>query len=309
MAGNTDKTTRSTRRGRGAGAAAEATEAGASKDAAIAVANDKKRPAAASKEAASPKKAKKKATADASKTGKSDGRTKNKGAAKRESYSVSFKLKTIQDYEAWEAEQRKLVEQQGEAPPKGSKDKVKEPTVRQYVISKNLGIKYYKFLSPTSGWRHPTVKARILADAGNSEYKDMSRMTDRTKNKSYYADMEEALVKRMEECREDRVSVNTKLIRTMAKEELKKLEGDDNSEKVKKFKASNGWVYNFLKREARKATDEKKTFEKIKRVNTKKKGKGSKKEEAKDAKATAEDVVVEPDTAVVVDSAVKQQEV
>ena len=339
MAGNTDKTTRSTRRGRGAGAAAEATEAEAAptnkETVAPTTANDKKRPAAASTAATSPKKAKKtdtssttEAPSSASKTGKSDGRTKNKGAAKRKSYSIEFKLKTIQDYEAWEAEQRKLVEEQGESQ-KGSKDKVKEPTVRQYVLAKNLGVRYYKFLSPTSGWRHPDVKARIMADAGNSDYKDMSRMTDRTKNKSYYADMEEALLVRMEDCRNKHVSVNTKTIRTMAKEELKKLVGKDDPEKVKNFKASNGWVYNFMKRQERKATDEKKVFEKIKGVNKKRKGRQAKKEEAEtsdakaadtkaaDAKATgakaAGDVVVQPDeaadAAVIVDSAVKQQSV
>ncbi|CAB9496533.1 expressed unknown protein [Seminavis robusta] len=174
-------------------------------------------------------------------TPKSDGRKGNKGAAKRESYSVAFKAKMVKDYEAWEAERNKDDTGKNKA------------SVREFVQTKNLGQKFEKFLS-SCGWRDPKTRLRILDDAARTEYQHMARMPDRTKNKSYYAEMEEALEKRLEERRAQNLTVSTQTIRDLAREELKRLTNND-PEKVNAFKASNGWVFNFLRRTKRKARD------------------------------------------------------
>jgi hypothetical protein len=180
---------------------------------------------------------------------KSDGRKANKGAPKRESYSVAFKARAIRDFEAWQAKQRKM----GNA----------KPTVEQYVIQHNLGQRYKKFLSPQSGWRQPHVYERIMRDVNNSAYRDMARMPDRSKNKSYYAEMEVGLVKRLEECRRQKLTISTNMIRELAKEELAKVAKSE--EEIKSFKASNGWVHNFLKRQSAKAHMESEAAKKTKK--------------------------------------------
>jgi len=190
-----------------------------------------------------------------------DGRWANKGASKRESYSTAFKAKAVRDFEAWEEAQKELPS-----------NKNKSPTVRQYVAEHNLGQKYLKFLSPKSGWRRPDVRQRIVSDAATSEFKESTRLTNRDVNKSYFAEMEENLVRRIEEYRERSITVSTNTIRALAKEEWLKLnieeiekkksfdyerEMNDDDDPRKKgppteFKASNGWLFNFLKRQNRK---------------------------------------------------------
>jgi hypothetical protein len=73
-----------------------------------------------------------------------------------------------------------------------------------------------------------------MDDASRAEYQHMARMPDRTKNKSYYAEMEVALLKRIKECRAKNETVTTQSIRDMARQELRRLSNNDE-EKVNAF--------------------------------------------------------------------------
>ena len=159
------------------------------------------------------------------KDGEVDGRKDNRGMSIRTVYTNQEKLTHIERYESW------LNEELG----KGNV----HATVSSYIHKLRLPTKFKIYLSTKgAGWREPERKRSII-DAVTSKLKKNLSVPNRSRlYLPKYPVMERELVKQLKEKRSRKARVSALWIRTTAKN----LSTDTN------FKASNGWLFRFLRR-------------------------------------------------------------
>jgi hypothetical protein len=160
-----------------------------------------------------------------------DSQMNNRGSSHRESITNEYKLKHVELLEQWIQEQQK-----NEMPTSVSE------YCRQYH-----SMEFDKWANHLSNWKKKSTLDRIVKAVSDKEYGQLKRIKPPGKKQSPFNDMETKLYKEIQEDRKNNRKISKHRICVKAKRILRQLDKENGTDRLSKFRASNGWFQNFLK--------------------------------------------------------------